>query len=105
MYPEWFLSGGLIGGKHCIFCHPPREDLHHWVIPPLGLIFAPIEHVAAVCQEDAAEEGVDGVHLSDDVDEVENVADKVLERVEVPQVESLPHVLDQLLALVLSVVQ
>ena len=42
--------------------------------------------------------------LPDDVDKVEDVADEVLEGVEVVHVEGLAHVLDQRLALVLPLV-
>ncbi len=83
----------------------PGEDFNHGVVPSLRLVLVPIKHVGAVSQEDSAQKGVDGVHLHDDVEEVEDVAHEVLEGVEVPQVERLPHVLDQLLALLLAVVQ
>ena len=48
---------------------------------------------------------IDEVHLSDDVDEVEDVADEVLQGVEVVHVESLLDVLHQDLALLLALLQ
>ena len=48
---------------------------------------------------------IDEVHLSDDVDEVEDVADEVLQGVEVVHVESLLDILHQDLALLLALLQ
>ncbi len=83
----------------------PGEDFNHGVVSSLWLVLVPIKHIGAVSQEYSSEKGVDGVHLDNDIEEVEDVAHEVLEGVEVPQVESLTHVLDQLLALLLAVVQ
>ena len=83
----------------------PGENLDHGIVPVLGVGLGPVEHVGAVGHEDAAEEGVEEVHLANDVDEVEDVADEVFEGVEVVQVERLADVLDQDGALVLPLVQ
>ena len=53
----------------------------------------------------SANSPIDEVHLSDDVDEVEDVADEVLQGVEVVHVESLLDVLHQDLALLLALLQ
>ena len=84
--------------------YSPGEYPDHGVGPGLCVDLGPVEDVGAVGHEDAAEEGVEEEELPDDVDEVEDVAEKVLEGVEVVHVEGLPHVLDQHLALVLPLV-
>ena len=76
---------------------PPNNipaHLDHGVVPLL-LVLAPVEHVGAEGHEHAAEEGVEQVHLPDHVDEVQEVAHKVLEGVEVVKVESLADVADE----------
>ena len=57
----------------------PREDLHHRVRAVLVLHVDEVEHVRAIGHEDAAQEEIDEIHLSDDVHEVQHVAEEIPE--------------------------
>ncbi len=41
----------------------PWEYLHHGIVPAVGVVLAPVEHVGAVGKEHAAKESVNRVHL------------------------------------------
>ena len=55
------------------------EDLHHGVRPVLVVHVDEVEHVRAVGHEHAAQEEIDEIHLTDDVHEVQHVAEEIPE--------------------------
>ena len=58
----------------------PGEDIHHRVTSgnPLLIVHVDeVENLCAVSHKDAAKEQVDEIHLSDDIDKVEDVAHKI----------------------------
>ena len=59
-------------------CHA-GEDLHHRVRAVLVIHVDEVEHVRAIGHEHAAQEEIDEIHLSDDVHEVQHVAEEIPE--------------------------
>ena len=57
----------------------PGENLHHGVGPVLVLHAHEVDHICPVGHEDSSQEKVDEIHLTDDIDEVEKVAEDVSE--------------------------
>ena len=57
----------------------PGEDLHHRVRAVLVIHVDEVEHVRAIGHEHAAQEEIDEIHLSDDVHEVQHVAEEIPE--------------------------
>ena len=53
------------------------ENLHHGVGSVLVLHAHEVDHVRPVSHEDSSQEEVDEIHLPDDIDEVEKVAEDV----------------------------
>lgn len=56
----------------------PAAHLDHGIRPLLIFHVGKLDDVGAVGEEHAAEEGVDEVHLPDDVGKVEEVAEEIL---------------------------
>jgi len=73
---------------------------HHGIGSCVILFVDEIENFSTVGHEDTAEEEVDEVHLTDHIDEVEHVADKVLDGVHVVHAPSLPQILHQFVAVI-----
>lgn len=56
------------------------EDLHHR-IRPVGIVHVhEVNHFRSVCHEDTAEEEVDEIDLTDDVEHIEQIAEEIPEK-------------------------
>ena len=51
-----------------------RKDGHHWVDSVLLVHFSVTDNIITIGGEGAAKEGIDQIHLNDDIDKVENFA-------------------------------
>ena len=60
-----------------------REHLHHGVRPVLVILVHEVDDVGAVGHEHSAKEEIDKIHLSDDIDEVEKIAEEIPENKEI----------------------
>ena len=54
-----------------------REHLHHGVRPVFVLQVDEVDHVGPISHEDSAQEEIDKIHLPDDIDEIEKVAEEI----------------------------
>jgi len=71
---------------------------HHGISSIVILFIDEVENVSTISHEDTAEEEIDEVHLPDDIDEVENVANEVLDGVHVVHAFSFIKILHQFVA-------
>ena len=72
------------------------ENCHHWILSVLVLHVDEVEDVGTIRHEHAAQEKVDEIHLANDIDKVEKVAEEVLESIAVVHSSCLPKITDQM---------
>ena len=77
------------------------KDLRHGVDPIVGFEFRNFENISSVSQELSSEEFVNKEDLADDVDEGEELAEEVLDRVGGVGAVELVEVVDNVLDLTL----
>lgn len=76
------------------------ENRHHRISSFRVLLIDEVENISAIGHEDTAEEEVEEVHLSNNIDEVENIADEVLDSIHVVHSSGLPQVFHKFVTVV-----
>lgn len=76
------------------------ENRHHRICSFRVLLIDEVENICAIGHEDTAEEEIEEVHLSNNIDEVKNITDEVLDSIHVVHSSGLPQVFHKFVAVV-----